>query len=191
MGKGKPSVPKAIFCDLSPASRGVKAPCRENPSSNARKFRGVRDGLMQKRKPLASNVALLAAVVLSGSSLAFADKGGKGPGQSAAPSTNLGLAGIPKVGVGLSVTGPVTIPPGTVRSTSLADLTPTGDNHPPGMRSGRGRDGGDTPGKGHESNRSHGGNDPMIPRAPERVASAEASSNETAENRADQLPTCP
>lgn len=56
---------------------------------------------MGKGKPLSSSAALLAALLLCGQTIAFADKGGKRPGNPASPHINLGLGAVPKVGVGL------------------------------------------------------------------------------------------
>lgn len=113
MGRGKSSVPGAIFRGSSPARRGVNGLGAGVLSSSARKFRGLRNGLMQRRKPFASNVALVTALLLSGQTIALADKGGKGPSNPAIPNVNLGLAAIPKVGVGLGMAAaaPTTIPP--------------------------------------------------------------------------------
>lgn len=50
-----------------------------------------------------SNAALLSVLLASGQSMVFADKGGKGPSNPAIPNVNLGLAAVPKVGVGVVV----------------------------------------------------------------------------------------
>jgi hypothetical protein len=76
---------------------------------------------MQKRKPLASNAALLAALMLSGQNIAFADKGGSGPHHAAIPNVNLGLSAIPN-----QVTAP-----GAARSASSAGLMPPGQSDQP------------------------------------------------------------
>ena len=65
MGKGKPADPKAVFCDLIPVRPAAEVPFLSRPSARSMKFRGIREGLMRKRKPLASSTILLAALILS------------------------------------------------------------------------------------------------------------------------------
>lgn len=133
---------------------------------------------MGKGKCSVPKAALLAVLVLSGSTIAFADKGGKGPSHPWNPNANLGLGAVPKVGVGLPAAGPTTISPGTVfavpatlsasaaprsgggvpaqigapsagRSTSSAGLMPPGQSQPQGARGAHGYGSENGSGNGH------------------------------------------
>ena len=106
MRKGKPADSKAVFCDLIPGRPAVEVPFLNRPSARSMKFRGIREGLMQKRKPLASSAALVAALLLSGQNIAFADRGGKGPANPAIPNVNLGFPAISKSGAGVTLPSP-------------------------------------------------------------------------------------
>lgn len=147
---------------------------------------------MQKRKPLATNAALLTALLLSAPAVALADKGGKGPGNPWNPSANLGLGAIPKVGVGLPAMGPTTIPPGTVfavpamvtvsaaprsgggvpaqiaapgagRSASSAGLMPPGHSKPHGAEGPRGHGSENGSGNAYGPDRSRSGEGTVPP----------------------------
>ncbi len=164
MGKGKPVVSRTVISDVIPVRPAIELPFLSRPFARSLKFRGIREGLMQKRKPLASNAALLAALILSGQSVAFADKGGVGPHPAAIPNVNLGLPAIPKMGTGVSLpaaamaatAGPGSTPlggsgpgqsvgngvsaqvaaPGATRSASSSGLTPPGQDHSRGAPAG-------------------------------------------------------
>ena len=200
MGKGKPADAKAVFHDLIPVRPASEVPFLNRPSARAMKFRGIREGLMQKRKPLASSSMLLAALILSGQDIAVADKGGAALNPASTPNANLGLGAIPnfRTNVGLPAvamppkagTGSTPIggsgpgqnegkgasaemdPPGATRSASSAGLTP--------------------PGQSNQSNQG-ASNDNKSGAAKEKRAASTATASDAASGPAvslDQLPTC-
>ena len=165
MGKVRPVISRAIFHDFIPVRPVAELVLLNRPSARSMKFRGIREGLMQKRKPLASNVALVTALMLSGQNIAFAEKEGVGRNHAAIPNVNLGFTAVPNMrapvglpaaalapkagsgstsfggsGAGESVgngSSAQTTAPGATRSAPSSGPTPLGEDHPRGERADR------------------------------------------------------
>ena len=199
MGKGKPVVSRATFYDVIPVRPAVEVPFLNRPSARSMKFRGIREGLMQKRKPLASNVTLVAALMLSGQNIAVADKGGLGPNPAAIPNVNLGFTAIPKMGT------PVGLPAAAMASKAGPGSTPFGGSDPgqsvgngtsaqmtaPGATRSASSAGLTPPGQSNEPN--HGASGKKSGHAEEHLASLAGTSTDAPlvpETSISQLPTC-
>ncbi len=146
MDRGKTDVCKAIFsagldrleCRWAASSSvgGPSAPQRLPPS------RGLRSGA--QHLSFAARAVLVAGLLVTGSTAALADNGGRGhPGGVASP--NLGVSELHRAGAGVGAFAPSAVP-GAAWLTPSDALPPPGHLSAPGSRLGRGHSAGSPPG---------------------------------------------